>query len=36
MKSCRKDVLPFLKNPDELEIWSTDYFLQLAGKMKIK
>ncbi len=26
----KADVLPFVKNPKELEIWSNDYFLQLA------
>lgn len=26
----KRDVLPFVKNPGELEIWSNDYFLQLA------
>ena len=28
------DVLPFVRNPKELNIWSNDYFLQLASKMK--
>ena len=31
----KEDVLPFLNNPDELDIWSNDYFLQLADMMKI-
>jgi hypothetical protein len=31
----KNDVLPFLKNRDEIEIWSQDYFLQLVGLMKI-
>lgn len=26
----KKDVFPFVKNPKELDIWSNDYFLQLA------
>lgn len=26
----KKDVLPFVKNPQDLDIWSNDYFLQLA------
>lgn len=30
----KKDVLPFVKNPQELEVWSTDYFVQLAGMIK--
>lgn len=31
----KKDVMPFLKNKGETDIWSQDYFLQLAGLMKI-
>jgi predicted nucleotidyltransferase component of viral defense system len=31
----KKDVLPFLKNKNETDIWSQDYFLQLTGLMKI-
>ncbi|MEE0908963.1 MAG: nucleotidyl transferase AbiEii/AbiGii toxin family protein, partial [Muribaculaceae bacterium] len=27
--------LPFLRNPEELHIWSNDYFLQLAGMMRM-
>lgn len=30
----KADVMPFIKNPKELEIWSTDYFLQLADMIK--
>lgn len=26
----KRDVIPFIKNLQELEIWSNDYFLQLA------
>lgn len=33
ISSVKKDVLPFLKNPSELEIWSNDYFLQLVDLM---
>lgn len=32
----KRDILPFIKNPAELDIWSNDYFLQLVGMMKIK
>ena len=32
----KEDVLPFLNNPAELNIWSNDYFLQLADMMKIQ
>lgn len=30
----RRDVMPFVQNPGELEIWSNDYFLQLAERIK--
>lgn len=29
INQVKVDVLPFLKNPNELEIWSNDYFVQL-------
>ena len=32
----KTDVLPFVKNPKELDIWSNDYFLQLAEMMNVK
>ncbi len=30
----KNDVLPFVKEPRELDIWSNDYFVQLVDKMK--
>lgn len=30
----KRDVLPYMKNSGELEIWSNDYFLQLADLMQ--
>ncbi|OQC40057.1 MAG: hypothetical protein BWX62_00458 [Bacteroidetes bacterium ADurb.Bin037] len=30
----KKDVVRFLKNTKELDIWSNDYFLQLANMIK--
>ncbi|MDP3436414.1 MAG: nucleotidyl transferase AbiEii/AbiGii toxin family protein [Bacteroidales bacterium] len=30
----RQDVISFVQNPGELEIWSNDYFLQLADRIK--
>ena len=33
MSRVKEDVLPFLDNPHELDIWSNDYFLQLADKI---
>lgn len=32
----KEDVAPFLNNPHELDIWSNDYFLQLADMIKIE
>ena len=31
----KKDVLPFINDPHELDIWSNSYFLQLADKIKL-
>ena len=30
----KADVMPFVRNPHDLDIWSNDYFLQLAGMVK--
>jgi hypothetical protein len=30
----KKDVSPFVKNPNELSIWSNDYFVQLSTMLK--
>ena len=30
IEAVKNDVRPFLKNPQEMEIWSTEYFLQLT------
>ena len=35
IKQVKEDVLPFLRNPKELDIWSNDYFMQLAGMMRM-
>jgi len=29
----KRDVLPFVQNPKELDIWSNDYFLQSAERI---
>lgn len=29
------DVLQFINNPKELDIWSNDYFLQLAERIRL-
>lgn len=34
VKKVKKDVLPFIKNPKDLDIWSNAYFLQLADLVK--
>ncbi len=34
MDRVKRDVTPFIKGAKELEIWSNDYFLQLAGMLK--
>ena len=30
----KRDVLPFIQNPQELDIWSNEYFFQLADRIK--
>ena len=30
IKQVKEDILPFVRNPKELDIWSNDYFVQLA------
>ena len=36
INAVKKDVLPFVRNPSELDIWSNDYFVQLVGMMKFQ
>lgn len=33
INQVKTDVLPLVRNPKELDIWSNDYFLQLASKI---
>lgn len=35
IKQVKEDVFPFVRNPKELDIWSNDYFVQLAGMMRM-
>ncbi len=35
IKQVKEDVLPFVRNPDELDIWSNDYFVQLAEMIRM-
>jgi predicted nucleotidyltransferase component of viral defense system len=34
IEAVKNDVRPFLKNPQETDIWSTDYFLQLVDMIR--
>ena len=36
IKQVKEDVLPFVRNPKELDIWSNDYFVQLAEMVKME
>ena len=34
--SAKKDVMPFISDPGSLDIWSREYFIQVADLMKIE
>lgn len=34
MNQVKSDVLPFIRNPKELDLWSNDFFLQVADMIK--
>ena len=36
INQVKADVLPFMRNPKELDIWSNDYFLQLAKMIRFE
>ena len=36
IKQVKDDVLPFVRNPKDLDIWSNDYFVQLAEMVRIE
>lgn len=36
INQVKTDVLPFIRNPKELNIWSNDYFLQLAKMIRFE
>mgnify|MGYP002519748135 FL=1 len=36
IRQVKADVLPFVRNPKELDIWSNDYFVQLADMVRIE
>lgn len=35
IRQAKADVLPFIRNPKELEIWSAEYFAELVGRVRI-
>ena len=34
IRQVKSDVLPFVRNPKDLDIWSNDYFIQLAAMLR--
>ncbi|MDX1990506.1 MAG: hypothetical protein SFV17_27680, partial [Candidatus Obscuribacter sp.] len=32
---ARKDILPFIKDPEAVAIWSRDFFLSLLSRLKV-
>ena len=36
MNQIKADVLPFVRNPKELDIWSNDYFMELAKMIRFE
>ena len=36
INQVKEDVLPFVRNPKDLDIWSNDYFVQLADMFQVK
>ncbi len=36
INQVKADVMQFVRNPKELDIWSNDYFLQLAGMLRFE
>ena len=36
IKQVKEDLLPFVRNPKELDIWSNDYFVLLADMVRIE
>lgn len=36
INQVKADALPFVRNPKELDIWSNDYFLQLAKMIRFE
>lgn len=36
LENVKEDLFPFIKNDKTLEIWSTDYFMDLIEKMRFE
>lgn len=36
INQVKEDLMPFIRNPKEMDIWSNDYFVQLAQMMKFE
>ena len=36
MNQVKSDVLPFVRNPKELDIWSNNYFIQMADMIRFE
>jgi len=36
IEAVKADVRPFIKNPDVMNIWSVDYFSQLADRIRFE
>lgn len=36
MNQVKSDVLPFVRNPKDLDVWSNDYFVQLVDLMRLE
>ena len=34
IEDVKRDVLPFIANPYELDLWSNGYFLELASRIQ--
>ena len=36
IEQVKQEVIPFMKNREETTIWSNDYFVQLAERIRFK
>jgi hypothetical protein len=35
LKQAKNDVLPFIKNPKDLDVWSQDFFSQITENIEV-